>query len=105
MFDAMFDAFVWAMEKEGVKDLPVVVSETGWPSDGNGEFTTPDIAAAYNGNFVKHVVDGKGTPKRPNSGVDGFLFATFNENQKPPGTEQHFGLYDPVDMKPIYKLF
>ncbi|KAG2313930.1 hypothetical protein Bca4012_064564 [Brassica carinata] len=106
MFDAMFDAFVWAMEKEGVKeDLPVVVSETGWPSAGNGEFTTPDIAATYNGNFVKHVVSVKGTPKRPNSGVDGFLFATFNENQKPPGTEQHFGLYDPVDMKPFYKLF
>ncbi|KAJ4910784.1 hypothetical protein Rs2_05405 [Raphanus sativus] len=105
MFDAMFDAFVWAMEKEGVKDLPMVVSETGWPSAGNGELTTPDIAATYNGNFVKHVVSGKGTPKRPNSGVDGFLFATFNENQKPPGTEQNFGLYNPVDMKPIYKLF
>ncbi|KAG2311294.1 hypothetical protein Bca52824_022851 [Brassica carinata] len=105
MFDAMFDAFVWAMEKEGLKDLPMVVSETGWPSAGNGEFTTPDIAATYNGNFVKHVDSGKGTPKRPNGGVDGFLFATFNENQKPPGTEQNFGLYNPIDMKPIYKLF
>ncbi|KAF2600994.1 hypothetical protein F2Q68_00007583 [Brassica cretica] len=105
LFDAMFDAFLWAMEKEGVKGLPMVVSETGWPSAGNGEFTTPDIAATYNGNFVKHVDSGKGTPKRPNSGVDGFIFATFNENQKPPGTEQNFGLYNPVDMKPIYKLF
>uniref|UniRef100_A0A0D3AGZ6 glucan endo-1,3-beta-D-glucosidase n=3 Tax=Brassica oleracea TaxID=3712 RepID=A0A0D3AGZ6_BRAOL len=67
--------------------------------------TTPNIAAAYNGNFMKRVYIGKGTPKRPNSGVDGFLFATFNENQKQPGTEQNFGLYNPVDMKPIYKLF
>ena len=105
MFDAMFDAFLWAMEKEGVKDLPMVVSETGWPSAGNGDMTTPNIAAAYNGNFMKRVYIGKGTPKRPNSGVDGFLFATFNENQKQPGTEQNFGLYNPVDMKPIYKLF
>uniref|UniRef100_A0A0D3AK53 glucan endo-1,3-beta-D-glucosidase n=2 Tax=Brassica oleracea var. oleracea TaxID=109376 RepID=A0A0D3AK53_BRAOL len=105
LFDAMFDAFLWAMEREGVKDLPMVVSETGWPSAGNGDMTTPLIAATYNGNFVKHVDSGKGTPKRPNSGVDGFIFATFNENQKPPGTEQNFGLYNPVDMKPIYKLF
>ncbi|CAA7059043.1 unnamed protein product [Microthlaspi erraticum] len=105
MLDAMFDAFLWAMEKEGVKDLPVVVSETGWPSAGNGNLTTPDIAGAYNDNFRKHVVSGKGTPKRPNSGVDGFLFATFNENLKPAGTEQNFGLYNPTDMKPIYKMF
>ncbi|CAL9217203.1 unnamed protein product, partial [Arabidopsis halleri] len=105
MFDAIFDAFVWAMEKEGVKDLPLVVSETGWPSAGNGNLTTPDIAGTYNRNFVKHVLSGKGTPKRPNNGMDGFLFATFNENQKPAGTEQNFGLYNPSDMKPIYKLF
>ncbi|ESQ42071.1 hypothetical protein EUTSA_v10015407mg [Eutrema salsugineum] len=105
MFDVIFDAFVWAMEKEGVKDLPMVVSETGWPSAGNGNLTTPEIASIYNGNFVKHVGSGKGTPKRPNSSIHGFLFATFNENQKPAGTEQNFGLYYPTDLKPIYKLF
>ncbi|CAH8271738.1 unnamed protein product [Arabidopsis lyrata] len=105
MFDVIFDAFVWAMEKEGVKDLPMVVTETGWPSAGNGNLTTPDIASIYNGNFVKHVESGKGTPKRPNNSIHGFLFATFNENQKPAGTEQNFGLYYPTDMKPIYKLF
>ncbi|KAG2311274.1 hypothetical protein Bca52824_022831 [Brassica carinata] len=105
LFDAMFDAFLWAMEKEGVKDLPMVVSETGWPSAGNGEFTTTDIAGTYNGNFVKHIESGKGTPKRPNCSIDGYLFATFNENLKPAGTEQHFGLYEPTDMKPVYKLF
>ncbi|CAE5972252.1 unnamed protein product [Arabidopsis arenosa] len=104
MFDVIFDAFVWAMEKEGVKDLPMVVTETGWPSAGNKNLTTPEIASMYNGNFVKHVESGKGTPKRPNNSINGFLFATFNENQKPAGTEQNFGLYY-TDMKPIYKLF
>ncbi|EFH61955.1 hypothetical protein ARALYDRAFT_899139 [Arabidopsis lyrata subsp. lyrata] len=105
MFDVIFDAFVWAMEKEGIKDLPMVVTETGWPSAGNGNLTTPYIASMYNSNFVKHVESGKGTPKRPNNSINGFLFATFNENQKPAGTEQNFGLYYPTDMKPIYKLF
>ncbi|CAA7029998.1 unnamed protein product [Microthlaspi erraticum] len=105
MFDVMFDAFLWAMEREGVKDLPMVVAETGWPSAGKGNGTTPEIAAMHNGNFVKHVVSGKGTPKRPNSSITGFLFATFNENLKSAGTEQNYGLYDPTNMKPIYKLF
>ncbi|CAN8252451.1 unnamed protein product [Cochlearia groenlandica] len=105
LFDAIFDAFVWAMEKEGVNGLSIVVSETGWPSAGNGYLTTPEIAAMYNGNFIKHVESGKGTPKRPNIKIEGYLFATFNEDQKPAGTEQNFGLYNPVDMNPIYKLF
>ncbi|XP_010445550.1 PREDICTED: probable glucan endo-1,3-beta-glucosidase BG4 [Camelina sativa] len=105
LFDAIFDAFVWAMEKEGVKGLPMVVSETGWPSAGNGSLTTPDIAGTYNRNFVQHIRSGKGTPKRPNNGMDGYIFATFNENKKPAGVEQNFGLYNPSDMKPIYKLF
>ncbi|VVA92730.1 unnamed protein product [Arabis nemorensis] len=105
MFDVIFDAFVWAMEKEGVKDLPMVVAETGWPSAGNRNLTTPYIASRYNRNFVKHVDGGKGTPKRPKNSIDGFLFAMFNKNQKPGGTEQNFGLYYHMDMKPIYKLF
>ncbi|KAG7551362.1 Glycoside hydrolase superfamily [Arabidopsis thaliana x Arabidopsis arenosa] len=106
IFDASFDAFVWAMEKEGVMDLPMVVAETGWPSAGGKvKFTNPHLAGTYNRNFVKHVESGKGTPKRPNSSIDGYLFATFNENQKPAGTEQNFGLYNPTNMKPIYKLF
>lgn len=43
LFDAMVDAFFSAMEK-GVCDVDVVVSATGWPSDGNGNFTTPNLA-------------------------------------------------------------
>ncbi|CAN7038114.1 unnamed protein product [Brassica rapa subsp. trilocularis] len=104
MFDAMYDAFLWAMEKEGVEDLPLVVSETGWPSAGNGDLTTPLIASTYNRNFVKHIESGKGTPKRSNCSIDGYIFATFNENLKPAGTEQHFGLFEPTDMKPVYNM-
>ncbi|KAL9810993.1 putative licheninase [Arabidopsis thaliana] len=95
LFDAIFDAFLWAMEKEGVKGLPLVVSETGWPSAGNGGMTTPALQYTYIGNFVKHVASGKGTPKRPNSRIDAYIFETYNENQKPVGIYQHFGLYDP----------
>lgn len=34
MFDATIDAFVYAMEREGFDGIPVVVTETGWPTDG-----------------------------------------------------------------------
>jgi len=93
------------MEKEGVKGLPLVVSETGWPSAGNGGMTTPALQYTYIGNFVKHVASGKGTPKRPNSRIDAYIFETYNENQKPVGIYQHFGLYDPTETTPMYKLF
>ncbi|CAL9222303.1 unnamed protein product [Arabidopsis halleri] len=64
MFYMIFDAFVWAIEKEGIKDLPMVVIETGWPCAGNGNLITPEIASIYNNNFVKHVESGKGPGHR-----------------------------------------
>ncbi|KAH7856099.1 hypothetical protein Vadar_032673 [Vaccinium darrowii] len=103
LFDAIIDAFYWAMENQGVTDVGVVVSETGWPSDGNGNFTTPELAATYNKNFVEHISK-NATPKRPQAYVEGYLFAMFDENLKPPGVEQHFGLFKP-SMEPVYSLF
>ncbi|KAG5559130.1 hypothetical protein RHGRI_008899 [Rhododendron griersonianum] len=103
LFDAIIDAFYWAMEREGVTDVGVVVSETGWPSDGNGDFTTPELAATYNRNFAEHISK-NGTPKRPQAYIEGYIFAMFNENLKPPGVEQHFGLFQP-STQPVYSLF
>jgi hypothetical protein len=34
LFDAMADAVYSAMEREGESGVPIVVSESGWPSDG-----------------------------------------------------------------------
>ncbi|KAK2642907.1 hypothetical protein Ddye_024670 [Dipteronia dyeriana] len=104
LFDAVVDAFFSAMEKEGVSNVNVTVSESGWPSAGNGDFTTPQLAATYNRNFINHITSNKGTPKRPNAHIEGFIFATFNENQKPAGTEQNFGLFFP-NMQPVYPVF
>lgn len=103
LFDAIIDAFYWAMEREGVTDVGVAVSETGWPSDGNGDFTTPELAATYNRNVAEHISK-SGTPKRPQAYIEGYLFAMFNENLKPTGVEQHFGLFQP-STQPVYSLF
>ncbi|CAL9027576.1 unnamed protein product, partial [Prunus brigantina] len=53
------------MEKVGGANVDMVVSESGWPSDGNGDFTTPELAGTYNRNFLKHITSKAGTPKRP----------------------------------------
>ncbi|XP_054789823.1 probable glucan endo-1,3-beta-glucosidase BG4 [Prosopis cineraria] len=104
MLDAMIDAFFWAMEKVGVADVDVVVSESGWPSGGNGDLTTVSMAATYNQNFVRRIASQAGTPKRPEAFIEGFVFAMFNENLKPAGVEQHFGLFYP-NMRPVYPVF
>ncbi|KAI9077174.1 hypothetical protein K1719_040880 [Acacia pycnantha] len=55
LLDAMIDSFYWAMENAGFADVEVVVSESGWPSDGNGDLTTVSLAATYNQNFVRRI--------------------------------------------------
>ena len=104
IFDAMVDCFVWAMEKSGVADVEIVVSESGWPHDGNGQFTTIDLAKTYNQNFMKHVLSNVGTPKRPGAYIEGFIFAMVDEDLKPAGVEQYFGMFKP-DLEPIYNIF
>jgi hypothetical protein len=103
MFDAILDAAHAAVEKTGTQGLELVVSETGWPSGGGGPGATLENAAAYNNNLVRHVGAGAGTPRRPGKAVETYLFAMFNENQKPEGIEQHFGLFQP-DMSAVYHV-
>ncbi|KAL9268358.1 putative glucan endo-1,3-beta-glucosidase BG5 [Drosera capensis] len=101
LYDATIDSFVWAMEKQGGGDVDLVVTQSGWPHDGNGNITTLDLAATFNKNFLKHVSGG--TPKRPSAAIDGYLFALFDEDLKPPGAEQNWGLFKP-NMDPKYDI-
>ncbi|KAK1425866.1 hypothetical protein QVD17_21228 [Tagetes erecta] len=93
LFDQTIDAFIFAMEKEGYVDIPVVVTETGWPTAG-GEAASGENALAYNGNVVKRSLSNIGTPKRPGIGVEVFLFDLFDENEKMGSEfEKHFGIF------------
>nr|XP_043622862.1 putative glucan endo-1,3-beta-glucosidase GVI [Erigeron canadensis] len=102
LFDAMVDSVYAALEKVNGGNVEVVICESGWPSNGNGDFTSTTYAQTYNQNLVNHVLN-SGTPKRPDARLETYIFAIFNEDLKAPGVEQNFGLYYP-DMTEVYHI-
>ncbi|XWS34790.1 hypothetical protein CRYUN_Cryun21dG0067600 [Craigia yunnanensis] len=99
LFDASIDAVVYAMEKEGFTEVPVVVSETGWPKGGDVA-ASAENALAYNENVVTRVVSNAGTPKRPGVGNEVYLFDLFDENGKGGDEcEKHFGIFGSDGVK------
>ncbi|CAL9091766.1 unnamed protein product [Musa textilis] len=96
MFDAQIDAAYAALEAAGFDKMEVRVSETGWASSGdeNELGATIHNARTYNYNLRKRLFKKKGTPLRPKIVVKAYLFALFNENQKPgASSEKHYGLF------------
>ena len=107
LLDAQLDAVYSATKRIGYGDIKVVVSETGWPSkgDSNEKGAGSENAAAYNGNLARRVLTGNaGTPLRPESELGVYLFALFNENQKPgPTSERNYGVFYP-DEDQVYDV-
>ncbi|KAG8079050.1 hypothetical protein GUJ93_ZPchr0007g6233 [Zizania palustris] len=102
LFDAVVDTFYSALERAGAGSVPIVVSESGWPSDGGTAASTSN-AQTYNQNLINHVGAGQGTPKRRQP-LEAYIFAMFNENGKTGlETEKHFGLFNP-DKSPAYPI-
>lgn len=106
MFDAQMDAVYSAISGLGYDNITLLVSETGWPSFGDPDEPGANIANAqiYHENLVHHVTSKKGTPLRPNTSLEVYLFALFNEDMKPgPTSERNYGLFRP-DGSPVYSF-
>lgn len=95
-FDGNFDTLVAALSKLGYGQMPIVIGEVGWPTDGA---ISANLTAArtFNQGLIYHVLSNKGTPLRPGvPPVDVYLFGLLDEEAKStlPGTfERHWGIF------------
>ncbi|XP_062219216.1 glucan endo-1,3-beta-glucosidase 14-like isoform X2 [Phragmites australis] len=106
MLYAQVDAVYAAIQALGHTDVEVKVSETGWPSRGDPDEpgATPEHAGTYIRNLLQRIEMKQGTPLRPATPVDVYVFALFNENLKPgPASERNYGLFYP-DGTPVYNV-
>ncbi|CAL9768085.1 unnamed protein product [Musa acuminata subsp. burmannicoides] len=55
MFDANHDTLIWALKKNGYGDLPIIVGEIGWPTDGDMNANT-QYAQRFNQGFMNHIL-------------------------------------------------
>ncbi|KAK8939469.1 Glucan endo-1,3-beta-glucosidase 6 [Platanthera guangdongensis] len=104
MFDANHDTLIWALKKNGFGNLPVIVGEIGWPTDGDMNANL-QFAQKFTQGFMTHISTGQGTPMRPGP-IDAYLFSLIDEDEKsiqPGNFERHWGLYT-FDGYPKYQL-
>ncbi|KAK1609403.1 hypothetical protein QYE76_033076 [Lolium multiflorum] len=104
-FDANHDTLVAALRRNGFPDVPIVVGEVGWPTDGDAN-ANPEYARRFNQGLLDHIASGKGTPLRPGVPVDAYLFSLVDEDQKsirPGNFERHWGVFY-YDGQPKYQL-
>lgn len=104
MFDANHDTLIWALQKNGFGNVPVIVGEIGWPTDGDMNANL-QYAQKFNQGFMNHISSGRGTPMRPGS-IDAYLFSLIDEDEKsiqPGNFERHWGIFS-YDGLPKYQL-
>ncbi|KAK7303454.1 hypothetical protein RJT34_14361 [Clitoria ternatea] len=95
-FDGNYDTLVAALGKLGFGQIPIVIGEIGWPSDGAiGANIT--AAKVFNQGLINHIATNKGTPLRPNAPpMDVYLFSLLDEGAKstlPGNFERHWGIF------------
>lgn len=106
VLDAMIDAAYASMKNLNVTDVPVLVTESGWPSKGDSKepYATVDNADTYNSNLIKHVLDHSGTPLHPETTSNVYLYELFNEDMRSdPVSEGNWGLFY-GNSTPVYLL-
>lgn len=104
MFDANHDTLVWALQKNGFGNLPIIIGEIGWPTDGDRNANL-QLAQRFNQGFMTRMSGGKGTPMRPGP-INAYLFSLIDEDDKsiqPGNFERHWGIFR-YDGQPKYLL-
>lgn len=106
VFDANYDSLIASLAAAGpYRDMNIIVGEIGWPTDGDVS-ANPDFAKKFNQGFLNHVRSNVGTPRRPNTSIDFYLFSLIDEDRKsiqPGNFEPHWGMFE-YDGKSKYAL-
>uniref|UniRef100_A0ACD5U897 Uncharacterized protein n=1 Tax=Avena sativa TaxID=4498 RepID=A0ACD5U897_AVESA len=95
VFEANFDTLVAALVAVGHGDMPIIVGEVGWPTDGDRRAKASYAQRFYDG-LLKRLASNRGTPARPNQRLDVYLFGLVDEDQKsvePGSFERHWGIF------------
>ncbi|CAA2981813.1 glucan endo-1,3-beta-glucosidase 3-like [Olea europaea subsp. europaea] len=106
VFDAIVDAAYFSLSSLNVTNIPVVVTESGWPSKGDSSDpdATLDNANTYNSNLIRHVLNTTGTPKHPGIAINTYIYELYNEDLRSgPIFEKNWGLFD-ANGVPVYSL-
>ncbi|BAT00223.1 glucan endo-1,3-beta-glucosidase 8 precursor [Oryza sativa Japonica Group] len=94
VFDANFDTLVAALKAVGHGDMPIIVGEVGWPTDGDKNARV-DLAQRFYAGLLKRLAANVGTPARPNQYIEMYLFGLVDEDMKsvaPGSFERHWGV-------------
>ncbi|KAH7854394.1 hypothetical protein Vadar_013309 [Vaccinium darrowii] len=88
LFDAMVDSVITAMAVAGHENIPVVVTETGWPSGpvAGDKKSDPDatevFAEVYVNGLIEHLKSGLGTPLRKEGVAQTYIYELFDTDEK-----------------------
>ncbi|KAL6580976.1 hypothetical protein OROMI_006899 [Orobanche minor] len=88
LFDMMADAVIAAMAISGEENIPVIVAETGWPSEAESQ-AAGNYAEMYLKGLATHLRSGFGTPLRKEGVAEGYIYQLFDE-----GTDMSFNSSD-----------
>ena len=81
----MVDAVICAMAVAGHENIPVIVTETGWPSSSGDAAeieANPEYAELYIKGLVKHLKSGVGTPLRKEGVSVTYIYELFDKDEK-----------------------
>ncbi|XP_075512581.1 glucan endo-1,3-beta-glucosidase-like [Primulina tabacum] len=113
LFDMMVDGVIAAMAVAWQENIPVIVTETGWPSETEAQ-AVGNYAEMYLKGLVKHLRSGIGTPLRKEGVTEAYIYELFDESHSEyngtcdyasmrEGAGQHWGIMHPnLTMK--YKV-
>ncbi|RDY09080.1 Glucan endo-1,3-beta-glucosidase 4, partial [Mucuna pruriens] len=96
MFDAMVDATYYSIEALNFNNIPIVVTETGWPWFGgaNEPDATAENAETYNNNMIQRVLNDSGPPSQANIAINTYIYEFFNEDKRNgPVSEKNWGIF------------